>query len=121
MDARSLTAEDRKDESRLPPKKMRLLKRTEYKNLFRSSKRRVGKFVSIDFLQGNKPYPRLGITTPVRFGKAHDRNRFKRIVREAFTKALPLLSEGMEINIFPRAYAKGAKMQDIYQEIIHLL
>ena len=50
---------------------------------------------------GSTTGPKLGITVSKRHGKAHERNQFKRRVREAFRHTAPLLPDAIEINVFP--------------------
>ncbi len=45
--------------------------------------------------------PRLGITVPRKYGKAHDRNRFKRVLRAAFFHLTPQLPHGLDVHIRP--------------------
>ncbi len=48
-------------------------------------------------------YPRLGISASKRrLRKAHDRNRFKRIVREAFRLSKSQLPAGVDLIVVPR-------------------
>jgi len=84
------------------PKSARLLTRPHYQSLYRHSSRLFGSNLSINVRQGHSPVPKLGITVSRKFGKAHDRNRFKRVVREAFRELYPSLPADMELNISPR-------------------
>ena len=84
------------------PKSVRLRRSSEFKHLYRNSKRHLGEAICVDFRQGLARNPRLGITVSKKFGKAHERNRFKRVVREAFRSLYPAFPEDIEINVLPR-------------------
>jgi len=79
----------------------------------------VGNWIIVDFSESSKT--RLGITVSKKYGKAHDRNRFKRVVREGFRLSRSQLVEGKDLNIRPRTAAKAAKSADIKKELIRLL
>ena len=46
--------------------------------------------------------PRIGLTVPKALGKAVDRNRIKRRLREAVRAALPLLTSPVDVILHPR-------------------
>lgn len=66
---------------------------------------------------GTSSRPRLGITVTKRFGKSHERNRFKRIAREAFRLSQDQLISNLELVIKPRSAAKNATMRDVLEEL----
>ncbi len=82
------------------------------------TKRFVGQWVIVDIQQGRRPVSRLGITVTRKYGKAHDRNRFKRIVREAYRLSYQQFSGPLDILVKPRTQAKDARMQDVQQELL---
>ena len=97
----------------------KLRKRYEFQSVMKQGDRLVGKFLCIDRRKGARL--RLGITASGRFGNSPERNRFKRLVREAFRTARSHLPPDLELNILPRQKAKGAKMGEIQDELIRLL
>ena len=52
------------------------------------------------------PYPRLGISASRRLGGAVARNRWKRLLREAFRLRRSELPEGIDLIVIPRPQAK---------------
>lgn len=102
------------------PKSARLLTSSHYK-LLRQSSRLSGLQISVDFRQGHSPSPKLGITVSRKFGKAHDRNRFKRVVREAFRELYFSLPSDIELNVSPRHNATCLTKQAILIDLQNLL
>ena len=49
------------------------------------------------------PHPRLGLSVSRRIGGAVTRNRWKRLLREAFRKTIARLPKGMDLIVVPRA------------------
>lgn len=81
-----------------------------------------GKKICVTVMRQDSPVaPLLGISTPKRFGKACKRNRFKRIVREAYRLIYSKIPLGCIVHVSPRAYAAGSSMQQIQEELLELL
>ncbi|CDZ80371.1 Ribonuclease P protein component [Candidatus Rubidus massiliensis] len=95
------------------PKGARIKQRHQFKRLSSQAKYFVAKHIIIDYLQNSLPYCRLGITVTRRFGKAHERNAFKRKVRECFRKSLDCKNFNYDFNIKPKVSAKEATLTEI--------
>lgn len=106
-------------------KAMRLRKRQDFQRVAYNSRSKllskVGSIIIIDFRQNSLKITRLGITVSRKYGKAHERNRFKRCMREAFRKHYRALPAGLDLNIRPRSLAKSVSAQEIGAELLNLL
>ena len=68
------------------PKAYRIRRRDDFKRVYAQGKKVVGHYLILHALPNSLGHPRLGITVTKKSGKAVVRNRWKRLVREAFRK-----------------------------------
>ncbi len=102
-------------------KAIRLRTRRHYQRMANFDTRQVGRYLIFDLKYNHLELSRLGITVSKRFGKAVKRNRFKRIVREAFRLTRHYLRPGLDINVKPRSAALQATSSDIKEEFLYYL
>jgi len=104
------------------PKTSRLLKRRQFQRVAKEGRRLAGRVVSIQFINRESTLsPKLGITISKKFGKAHVRNRFKRVVREAFRESASQFPHGLEVNVLPRFIPEHINKQDVLLDLQMLL
>ena len=76
------------------PKEARLRKRAEFLRVYEQGERIEGRFLTVFILPNRLGRHRVGITaTRKAIGKAHDRNRAKRLLRETFRLSRVELNE----------------------------
>lgn len=103
------------------PKSARLRHRNQFRRFAYDAQSRAGRCVIVEFRLGRALRPKLGVTVSKKYGKAHQRNRFKRVVREAFRLIQNQLKVNLEVHVKPRSGAYDAAMQDIQAELISFL
>ena len=86
----------------------RLRKHADYQLVYKAGRKQFGK--QLAYFHALRPAdrrsdtsgPRIGLTVPKALGKAVDRNRIKRRMREAVRAALPLLTSPVDVILHPR-------------------
>jgi ribonuclease P protein component len=101
---------------------MRLRTRQQYQRMAQQKTFKfTGRWILAEIRLTPGPLSRLGITVTRRYGAAHQRNRFKRLVREAFRHSYPRFQTTFDIIIRPRSQALTATLSDIQQELLCFL
>jgi ribonuclease P protein component len=98
-------------------KSKRLRSRDEFRRIKKYGKRITGRMVIFDILTEKFPYRRLGLTVTKRFGSAPARNRFKRLIREAFRIQQYLLPPGLIVHVTPRPDTPMPTFKEILEDL----
>jgi ribonuclease P protein component len=106
---------------------VRLTKHADYQRAYAASRKRQSASMSW-FLApqpSQTPYeiagPRVGLTAGKVVGKAHERNRIKRRMREALRRHTGLLPEGCDLILHPRRSVLTVEFAKLEAEIVRIL
>ncbi|HHT9119512.1 MAG TPA: ribonuclease P protein component [Candidatus Hypogeohydataceae bacterium YC41] len=83
-------------------KEERLRKRREFDRVFQGGKVFKGAIFNAYALGNSLGHPRIGIVVGRKFGGAVQRNRIKRLLREAYRLNKNLIGAGLDIVLLPR-------------------
>lgn len=95
----------------------KLKKNYEFARVFRHGKRYVGKHLSIHFRKNGISENRYGFTTVKHFGNAVQRNRMRRLQKEALRYLAPSLILGYDIIIMGRQLDNTTNFHTIRAEL----
>ncbi len=104
------------------PRQARLRKRAQFLEV-QSAGRRVSsfRFIMLSCRREDDGDVRLGITVSRRVGNAVQRNRIRRLVREAFRRERAAWPTGLDVVVVARAAARDATLGEIAEELRGLL
>ena len=103
------------------PKDFRLRKSAEFQKVYEGGAKRVSRSFVLFAMPNGLDHSRFGLTTPRKLGKAHDRNRVKRRVREILRTSVKSIPTGFDFVLNPRRSANERNLEDLRTELVHLL
>ena len=102
-------------------RKYRLTRSTDFKRVRRTGKSYAHPFVVLVVQASEAPGVRVGVTAGRSVGGAVQRNRAKRLLREAIRPMLPELLPGWDLILIARKALPSESLQDIRQALTDLL
>ena len=101
---------------------MRLQRHADFQRAYAASRKRQSANMSW-FLapQAEMAGPRVGLTVGKVIGKAHERNRIKRRMREALRRHTDLLPAGFDLILHPRRVVLTLEFAKLEAEIVRIL
>jgi ribonuclease P protein component len=107
--------------SRKFPKSDRILKRDEFRRVYEQGRKLHARYFTAFVLPSLTERPRIGITTTRKIGNAVERNRARRLLREAFRKNKWLVPVGVDIVINVKRPLVEAAYGDLEGDFIAFL
>jgi ribonuclease P protein component len=102
-------------------RKFRLTRSTDFKRVRRTGKSYAHPFVVLVVQASEAPRVRVGVTAGRAVGGAVQRNRAKRLLREAMRPLLPELLPGWDLILIARPTLPSKSLQEIRQVLTSLL
>jgi ribonuclease P protein component len=102
-------------------KDFRLRKSAEFQDVYAKGAKKTSRSFVVFALENGLNHSRFGLTTPRKLGKAHDRNRAKRRIREILRTSLPAIPIGFDFVVNPRRSAIDRQFEELRVELIGLL
>jgi len=96
-----------------------LARREQFTAVFRKGRGYPGSLIVVRILRNDFDYSRLGLVVGKQVGGAVQRNRAKRLIREAVN--IRALVPGWDVVVIARPGIRGAKCQDVERELRQLL
>ena len=94
-----------------------LKKNHEFRRLYQKGKSAVTPCFAVYCQKNRRKLSRLGITTGAKVGKAVERNRIRRRVRDIYRRARPRMIPGYDLVIVARTRAAQARYREMEQQL----
>jgi ribonuclease P protein component len=95
------------------PRRSRLSRSAEFDRVYRQGRSQASRYLVLyAFPRGGEDGPRLGLSVSRKLGGAVDRNRIKRLLREAFAAEEATLARGYDLVIVARPDLKELAERD---------
>ena len=101
----------------------RLTRHADYQQVYKVGRKQYGKQMAYFYrlrpgdAGADGKGPRIGLTVPKALGKAVDRNRIKRRMREAVRSALPRLTAAVDVVLHPRRSVIDVEFAALRREV----
>jgi ribonuclease P protein component len=100
----------------------RLRRKADFDRVFKKGKSIVDPFFVVLYVKNSLPFSRIGVSIKRKFGKAHVRNRLRRLVKEVYRTNKSVLPAGYDILFHARKeYLTCLKERELVLCIMHVI
>jgi ribonuclease P protein component len=103
------------------PKERRITRQAEIDLCYRQGRRWSSKLLRVHVRDNGLAHPRLAVSVPGRLCNAVLRNRWKRLLREAFRLNQTAIGAGLDLVVIPNRPPEGLKRQDVERVLLDLV
>lgn len=103
------------------PRDRRLITSADFLKIKEKGQRLVIGAIIANWLPNNLDRSRLGVITPAKIGRAHDRSRARRLLRESFRLHQHDLAGPLDIVLVARNSIAGKTFQEVEQNFLAIL
>ncbi|MDD7543285.1 MAG: ribonuclease P protein component [Peptoniphilaceae bacterium] len=100
-------------------KKLRLRRNEDFTRVYRQGRASYNRDFKVVFRQNRKDHNRYGFSLSKKFGKAHERNRTKRQLREIVRLNQEIFPSGYDIVILPKESVKIQDYHRLSESLLH--
>ena len=93
----------------------------EFQKIYQRGAKKISRSFVVFVLPNGGTLSRFGVTTPRKLGKAHERNRIKRRVREILRTSRRVIPEGLDVVVNPRRSVHDRVFEELRLEFVSLL
>jgi ribonuclease P protein component len=102
-------------------KNVRLRNAAEFRRVYEKGAKRISRSFVLFAMCNGLSFSRFGLTAPRRLGKAHERNRIKRRIREILRTSGARMPVGFDFVVNPRRPAAERPYAELRTELMALL
>lgn len=106
------------------PKRDRISRRRDYLHVYDAGRKEFARYVVVFSIANELGHPRIGITVTRKVGKANERNRLRRWVRETYRRIrdeVGLAGRGLDMVVNVKPGAGGATFQEFSEDLKRVL